>query len=124
MVSREAAADPNSATFKSTLDIFRQSYSATPAFFWLATKTNTRQSQIDAGRAWVRAHLSATSQGLVMQPVSQTLQEYPEMKPHYSRIHEMLAEGDETIQMLGRLGYASAKGPAPRWPLESFLRSA
>jgi len=59
-----------------------------------------------------------------MQPVSQSLQEYPEMKPHYSRIHEMLAEGDETIQMLGRLGYASAKGPAPRWPLESFLRSA
>ncbi len=122
IITREKAADPKSEAFASTLDLFRNSFGATPAFVWLATKENTRHEQIAAGRAWVRGHLAATTLGLAMQPVSQSLQEYPEMRPHYLRIHDMLSEGDETIQMLGRLGYGTLKNPAPRWPLESFLR--
>ena len=99
----------------------REAFFATPAFFWLATPGNSRELQIAAGRAWVRAHLAATALGLSVQPISQTLQEYPEMTDHRARIHAALAQDGEVLQMLGRLGYGPGAGPAPRWPLETRM---
>jgi hypothetical protein len=123
LLSRESAADPNSTAFASTLDIFRKSFAGTPAMFWLATPGNSREQQIDAGRSWVRAHLAATALGLSMQPVSQSLQEYPEMAEHYAEIHNRLAKPGEVLQMFGRLGYGPEQPPAPRWPLETRLKN-
>jgi len=88
---------------------------------WQATPGNTRLDQINAGRDWVRLNLAATALGVGMQPLSQALQEYPEMAALYAQIHQMLAQEGETVQMLCRLGYGVAIGPSPRWPLEAKL---
>ncbi len=124
ILTREAAEDPESRSFEATLQLFRDTFAATPAFFWIATQENRRVDQIAAGRSWVRAHLAATGLGLAMQPVSQSLQEYEEMVPHREAVHGLLAQPGETIQMLGRLGYGPLLGPSPRWPLETRLRKA
>ena len=92
---------------------------ATPAYAVLTTPGNERLDQIAAGRRWLRLHLAATTLGVSLHPVSQSLQEYPEMAEHYGAVHNMLAKGGETVQMLGRLGYGLAMSRSPRWPLES-----
>lgn len=121
MLSREDQADQNSASFKQGFDMMQQGLSATPAYAVVTSKGNTRLDQVNAGRDWVRLHLAATGLGLSMQPVSQSLQEYPEMAAHYAQVHEMLAGPNETVQMLGRLGYGPAIDASPRWPLETRI---
>ena len=79
-------------------------------------------AQLQAGRRYVRANLIATSLGLALHPVSQSLQEYPEMAEKYGWIHRLLgAQGEERIQMLARLGYGTKVEPAPRWPIEKHI---
>ena len=92
------------------------------AFVWSTTPTNTRRAQLDAGRAWLRTQLIANALGLSFHPLSQALQEFPEMAENYKRVHELLSrDAGETVQMLARLGYAPDVGPAPRQALESKL---
>jgi len=91
---------------------------------WLITPTNTRRDQIAAGADWVRVNLAATGIGLAMQPLSQPLQEYPEMAKLYTDIHKRLAPEAGTVQMFARIGYGPKTGPSPRWPLETkFVRT-
>jgi hypothetical protein len=94
-------------------------------FLWLASPENTRSTQVAAGRAYVRAHLMATAAGVDMHPLSQALQEFPEMRGQREAIHKALgltAPG-ETLQMLSRVGFATEpRGPSPRRGLESLLR--
>ncbi|MGR3760866.1 Acg family FMN-binding oxidoreductase [Roseobacteraceae bacterium NS-SX3] len=124
MLTREGQADPASREFGQAQDMLQAAMTATPAYAAVITADNSRASQIEAGRRWVRLHLTATGQGLSMQPVSQALQEYPEQAGHYARVHGLLAKPGETVQMLGRLGYGPAAGPSPRWPVESRLVDA
>ncbi len=121
MLSRKDQADQNSASFRQGLDLVKNAMLKTPAYVVLTSKGNTRVDQIQAGRDWVRLHLAATGLGLSMQPVSQALQEYPEMAAHFTQVHEMLAKPGERVQMLGRLGYGPAINPSPRWPLEARI---
>ncbi|MDP2449010.1 MAG: twin-arginine translocation pathway signal protein, partial [Polaromonas sp.] len=78
------------------------------------------------GRAYARAQLAATAQGLAMQPLSQALQEYPEQALPYAAIHALLQAPPPryTVQMWARLGYAPTVGPAPRRGLQSHLITA
>ena len=121
LVTREGQSDPNSSEVQQTADFRRTAMAATPAYATITSKGNSRPDQIEAGRRWVRLHLAATSVDIVMQPLSQALQEYEEQAELYVRVHEMLAEPGETVQMLGRLGYAKSAGPSPRWPVESRI---
>lgn len=121
MLSREDQADQTSTGFKQALDMIQKAMNATNAYVVIKSKGNTRVDQINAGRDWIRLHLAATGQGLAMQPVSQALQEYPEMEAHYTQVHEMLADPGETVQMLGRLGYGPEINASPRWPLETRI---
>lgn len=91
------------------------------AHLWVVSPSNTRLDQLKAGRDWMRIHLAATREGVAMQPLSQALQEYPEMADHYKQVHGLLAPSGGTIQMLARLGYADTVSPSPRWSLESIL---
>jgi len=122
MLSREDQADPSSTSFKQGLDMIQKAMLATNAYVVITSTGNTRVDQVNAGRDWIRLHLAATGHGLAMQPVSQALQEYPEMAVHYSRVHKMLAGPGETVQMLGRLGYGPAIDASPRWPLETRIK--
>ncbi|WP_394692998.1 Acg family FMN-binding oxidoreductase [Hyphobacterium sp.] len=122
IMTTETMADPDHRAFAESLAM-QEGWSQTAmAFFWIRTRSNTRAEQIDAGSAYLRAALSATRDGLAMQPMSQSLQEYPEMAALYRDVHQELAPEGGTIQMLARLGYARPVSEAPRWPLESRLR--
>jgi hypothetical protein len=105
---------------------FRDKLAATPAFFWLVSDGNDRVTQLRAGRAYVRAQLAATAQGLAMQPLSQALQEYPEMAKPYEEVHAMLGatRPQQTVQMWTRLGHGPAIAPAPRRGLQAQLVAA
>ena len=124
LVSAEALADPDNNAFRQGVDKLLASAQATPAFVSLCTTGNSREDQLDAGRDWIRLHLAATGLGLAMQPMSQALQEYPEMADLNQAIHTLLRPDGGRIQMLGRIGYAPAQRPAPRWPVSSRLLDA
>jgi hypothetical protein len=61
-----------------------------------------------------------------MHPVSQALQEYPEQALPHTQIHQLLCPASPhlTVQMLCRMGYAPAIGPAPRRGLGAHLIAA
>ncbi len=124
MVTRDGQSDPDSTEFQQTANFIRSAMDATPAYVTVTTSGNARADQIEAGRRWVRLQLAATSVGIVMQPLSQALQEYPEQAELYARVHTMLAKPGDTVQMLGRFGFASSAGPSPRWPVESRIVDA
>ncbi|MEM9756694.1 MAG: twin-arginine translocation pathway signal protein, partial [Pseudomonadota bacterium] len=66
-------------------------------------------------------NLAATAEGVGFQPLSQALQEYPEMDALYAQVHAMLAPEGGTVQMLARIGYGPDVPVSPRWPLEAKL---
>lgn len=105
---------------------FNDHIDGTPAFYWLISEGNERSTQINAGRAWVRAQLAATAQGLAMQPISQALQEYPEVEAPYRNIHNLLQAPAPrfTVQMWARLGVGAEVAPAPRRGLEAHIVKA
>ena len=95
-------------------------------FLWLASPDNARPTQVTSGRAYVRAHLLATAAGADMHPLSQALQEFPEMRGPRAAIHRTLGlgAGGETLQMLSRVGFAiEPTGPSPRRRLDALVRT-
>lgn len=122
LVTREGLATPGHPAFEAGRDMYRAMIAASPGWIWLATPGNGRTHQIAAGRAWLRANLAATALGLALHPVSQSLQEYPEMAEHRAAAQAGLAGPGETIQMLGRIGRAPPQPPTPRRPVEAMLR--
>lgn len=124
LVTREAALDPTNPNARAPIEETAHAILGAPAMMMVRTPTNSRLEQIAAGRQWLRLNLAATGAGLAMRPVSQALQEYPEMKPHYDEIHARFAPGGETVQMLGLLGYGARTPRTPRWPLETRLMHA
>lgn len=124
LFTREAASDLNNPGTQGAIEDTRNAILGAPAFTVSRTSGNMRLDQIEAGRQWLRLNLAATGAGLALRPVSQALQEYPEMADIYRAIHAEFAAPGETVQMLGLLGYASQTPRTPRWPLEAKLRNA
>lgn len=124
ILTREVQSDPTSTGFKEGVKIYDEMLHATPAYAALTSATNTRADHIEAGRRWLRLNLQTTAMGLALHPVSQALQEYPEMAPHYADAQTLLAPKGHTVQMLGRVGYGPTIPRTPRWPLESKLIDA
>ncbi|WP_417435699.1 Acg family FMN-binding oxidoreductase [Hoeflea sp.] len=125
MMNREEMLDPGSTMFSRSLAAQKVQFDTAMAFLWLTTPGNTRADQIAAGRDHVRMHLAVTGVGLALQPFSQALQEYDEMTGKYGDMRTALGIGEnETLQMFVRLGYGPDTKPAPRWPLETRIRSA
>lgn len=95
-----------------------------PAFVWIVTAGNDRLAQLASGAAYVRAALEATRLGMVVHPLSQALQEFPEMLPLLAEHKRMLGLPEtDTVQMFFRFGHASPGEPAPRRPLDAILRT-
>ncbi len=119
--SRDLALDKSSAAFAQGMDAVLENTRTAMGHVWLCTPGNTREDQIMAGRDWMRLHLAATRAGVAVQPLSQALQEYPEMTEHYATAHALLAKPGETVQMWARVGYCPEVPASPRWPLEAKL---
>ncbi len=126
LFDRSQAPGPDDSATTGQIKDFAVKIEATPAFFWMVTDGNHRRTQVNAGRAYVRAQLAATAAGLSMHPLQQALQEYPEQAGPYAAIHRLLGAepARQTVQMWARLGYAPPVGPAPRRGLEAHLVAA
>ena len=123
LFTREGSLDRAGYSYTSGVQMVQDVARTGMAYIWQVTATNTRNDQIAAGRDWVRLNLAATALGLNVQPMSQALQEYPEMATWYDAMHLQLAPDGGTVQMLGRLGYGPSVGHSPRWPLEAKIRN-
>ena len=89
----------------------RTSGDNTPAYAVVATSGNSRLSQVESGMLYSRLVLTGHTLGLVMQPLSQVLEEYPEMKVPYTEFKQAYAPGGGTVQMLFRVGRPTKNTP-------------
>jgi hypothetical protein len=95
----------------------------THSFAWLVTQANDRAAHLAAGRAYLRVALQAAGLGLTQHPLSQALQEFPEMVGPYQEIKTALGVPQtSTVQMFYRIGRADRAELSPRRPLKDFLR--
>lgn len=121
-VSREDLRTPGSASFQVGLDMARDQAQTAMAHGWIVTPDNNRESQLRAGFAFVRLGLKAAEQGMAMQPMSQLLQEYPEMTDLQRQFLETVGvTAPAHVQMLVRFGHAADPGPSPRRPLDAIM---
>lgn len=124
-LSREQLADPASSAFRQGRDMYRSMLAATPAYLTVVAADQSRRGEFDAGRAYLRANLTATSLGLSMQPVSQALQEFPAMDALRAKLDGLLGvESPKRLHMLARLGYGPAVPQTPRWRAATRTRTA
>lgn len=124
MFDREIAADPTSFAFTAGMEAVYANADTAMGHVWLVTSDNSRETQISTGADWLRVNLAATAQGLGFQPLSQALQEFPEMAGLFRQVHDRLAQEGGTVQMLARIGYGPVVGNSPRWPVESRIMNA
>lgn len=123
LMSPAAFADPKSLAFKQTIDLYTGWIEHSWSFGWMTTPLNDRATQIATGAAYVRANLKATEVGLALAPLSQALQEFPEMAAQMQAI--LAATGTpsgHTLQMFFRMGYADPAPATPRRPLDAIMR--
>lgn len=130
---RSAPPAGDSAAYKATLSRFEGQSRSAMGFVWLATPAaeharsgTTRSAEVRAGRAYMRLQLKATELGLQMHPMSQAPQEFPEMKPHYDRLHALLLgrpAAEATVQMFCRVGYCADQPHTPRRELDAIIRA-
>ena len=116
---------PGSSDFKRVMDRWVP-FETGSGYLWLAGADNARATQVAAGRAYVRQHLQATASGVDMHPLSQALQEFPEMRGPYAAVHKLLGvdPGSGAVQMFARVGFATKPtGPTPRRDLASMVRA-
>jgi predicted kinase len=102
---------------------FRRSVSATTALLTLTTATNTMRDWITTGRAYVRAQLSAGSFGLRFQPISQVLQEFPQMDQLRTEMEQLVGiTAPAKLQMLVRVGRTTPPALSPRRDLRAIIQ--
>lgn len=123
-LTREALADPQSSAMKQGVARYAAMLAATSAYLAVTAADESRAGQLQAGRSYLRANLEAAARGLALHPVSQALQEFPEMAATKAAMDEALGiAAPRRLHMLARLGYGPQTGPTPRWPAESRIRT-
>jgi hypothetical protein len=89
------------------------------------TAGNSVRDWVLAGRDYARLHLAATAAGLVMRPMSQLLQEFPEMRElreEYERFSGVRPPAK--IQIVALLGRGDHDYYSPRRPLSAMVRES
>jgi len=125
LLDEKGLMDPNGRGVKQALADAQRQADTAQGWVWLSTAGNSRREQVLTGRAYVRLQLAATRLGLAWHPMSQLLQEYPEMSALQGRLLETLGipGGGATAQMLARIGHAAPAGPSARRDLSAIVRS-
>ena len=90
LCSRELALNTQSSPYQQGVEAVMSNIDTAMGYVWLITKSNTRVEQLNAGRDWLRVNLTTTSLGVAVHPISQALQEYPEMTESFNNIHRLL----------------------------------
>lgn len=89
----------------------KTSVSHTPAYAMIVSNSNSRVEQVESGMLYSKLVLTGHTVGLAMQPLSQVLEEYPEMEVPYTEFKQIYAPGGGTVQMLFRVGVATKSVP-------------
>ncbi|ABD55072.1 Acg family FMN-binding oxidoreductase [Jannaschia sp. CCS1] len=124
VMTRDALLDTSSIGFQQGMAAVLANTETAMGHLWMVTQGNTRRNQIAAGGDWLRINLACTAEGLGFQPLSQALQEYPEMTALYDETHQRLAPNGGTVQMLARIGYGPEVPVSPRWPIDAKIGDA
>ena len=123
VLTHESLADMQSDVYQQGLGMVLGAIASSKGYLWLMTEGNARQDQINAGRNYIRANMQAAELGLHMHPLSQGLQEYPEMAAIFGQINALLGvAAPARVQMLTRLGYGPDIEASPRWPVETIVK--
>jgi hypothetical protein len=123
MFDRMAIPKKGDSNYQRMMDRW-QPFETGNGYLWLASNGNSRKQQVAAGRAYVRTHLTATSLGIDMHPLSQALQEFVEVQKPYADMHKLLglAPASTPLQMLARVGYGVKPSEAtPRRDLQKMM---
>ncbi len=128
---RQNPPDEGGTAYKQMMSRFEGHSRTAMAFVWLSTPRGTgpaspRSDEVRAGRAYMRLQLKATELGLQVHPMSQAVQEFAEMKPHYDRLHTLLVGSSaaaEPVQMFCRIGHAATQQHSPRRGVEAVVRA-
>lgn len=82
------ALNGDAAGAKNAIAMTQAGVDYTAAYGLISTEANTRTEQVQAGMLFAQFSRKARTLGLVMQPLSQVLQEYPTMAAPYAAVHE------------------------------------
>jgi hypothetical protein len=105
------------------LNAFAKAARTTQALFTLVTPANTMADWITTGRSYMRAQLTAGGCNLRFHPVSQTLQEFPQMDPLRARMDALVnITPPAKLQMLIRAGHTQPPALSPRRDLQSIVQ--
>jgi len=123
LFDRSQAPGPEDYAISSQIKDFAKKLESTPGFLWMVTDGNDRATQVDAGRAYARVQLAGTAMGVVMQPLQQALQEYPEQAGPHAQVRRLLGANapGQTVQMWARVGHATPAAPAPRRGIDAHI---
>jgi hypothetical protein len=123
LFDRSQAPGPDDYATTSQIKDFGEKLASTPGFLWMVSDGNDRATQVNAGRAFARVQLAATAKGVVMQPLQQALQEYPEQAVPHAQIRRLLGADapGQTVQMWARVGHAPPAPPAPRRGVDALI---
>jgi hypothetical protein len=104
------------------LETFGEAVASTRGLLFMKSATNDMVDWIETGRAYARAQLAGEMLGLHFQPVSQVLQEYPQMDALRQRFEAFMGvEPPAKVQMLVRIGRTATPGLSPRRPIGDFI---
>lgn len=124
IMTRKTILDPDTMVYSGGVDAVVENAQTAMGHLWMITQSNTRRDQIAAGADWLRINLACTAEGIAFHPLSQPLQEYPEMSALLEETHQRLAPDGGTVQMLARVGYGPDVPVSPRWPVEAKVAMA
>ena len=99
------------AASRNFLSYTRTSVDNTPAYAMIVSSGNSRLAQVESGMLYSKLVLTGHTLGLAMQPLSQVLEEYPEMKSPYTEFQQAYAPNGGTVQMLFRVGVPTQSVP-------------
>ena len=99
------------AASQNFINYTRTSIDNTPAYAMIVTSDNSRITQVESGMLYSKLVLTAHTLGLAMQPLSQVLEEYPEMEAPYAAFKQAYAPDGGTVQMLFRVGEPTKSAP-------------
>ena len=113
----------NESNTQKGIELFTDSINNSSNFGYIMSHGNTYHDQVKSGMSYVRFQLAASVLGLGVHPLSQVLQELPEMEAPQHEVNKLfLATENDKVQMLFRFGEADAPlWTSPRRELKSFL---
>ena len=124
LFTAEKTLEPGSFAYQGAIDTGVAWAEKVWSFGWLTTPAGTRADEIAAGRDYLRLNLKATELGVAMAPLSQVLQEYPEMAGPQKRFQDFTkTPPGSVVQMFFRLGYAEDVPATPRRALDDIVRA-